>query len=589
MSGRLNYFFKQKVTEAELDLGFSLLEQADRALTVDNLLVGVTTAGTVSQKAGTPNISVDVAAGTVYDKLGQRIAWGATQNINLAVDENNVSTTVTINGQFKKLGLFAKFKRNLTDPRTDGNSNTVYFNEAESFEFIVRQSAQSASPSPVALDATYILLADITRSFNQTQIFNADISTSRREDAIVATAGAFTVRAGTPRGGVQGLLTELNNHVTGVGGIHPATAISFNNAGIVWHNSEALTSATVQAMLQEIVDDLRVATPTSGAHRVGFEGANATWRDGTSLVNSSIQTAIDTIITTLAATAGVPGAKKVGFEPSQSTWLDGQTIIDTSIQDAIDSIPDFLAVNTGFFPGALKIGARASSGSELATGSVDSQLQELATEWGRLVRANTWTAAQTFNGASGDTNAALITTAAATDFKLLWSIACGTLTVRFYSTSSEIFVITRNAYWTGTQWNRDTALNSARWDFGFQFQTKYHPTASAVPWNDNAWESTMTYALDTGEVTGDGLVEQRSYVGTEGYSNGSSNIGGATNYRRKFASTPASVTYTGPLTDDNITGGPFTVSSSGSVYGHGFFVQVGAAGQAYWFGRSNSI
>ena len=37
MADRLDYYFRQRVTEAELDLGFELLEKADRNLAADIL------------------------------------------------------------------------------------------------------------------------------------------------------------------------------------------------------------------------------------------------------------------------------------------------------------------------------------------------------------------------------------------------------------------------------------------------------------------------------------------------------------------------------------------------------------------------
>ena len=41
MSHRLDYYFRQRVSEAELDLGFSQLEQADRDLAADLGFTGV--------------------------------------------------------------------------------------------------------------------------------------------------------------------------------------------------------------------------------------------------------------------------------------------------------------------------------------------------------------------------------------------------------------------------------------------------------------------------------------------------------------------------------------------------------------------
>ncbi len=176
MAGRRNYYFRQKVTEAELDAGFTGLEAADRALAVDNGITGIVSGGSVSQRAAGANLSVDVAAGVVYDKAGQRIAWGGTQNVSVATDYLGTTTTVAGVGNSKVISVFAKFKRNYSDPRTDGNSATVYFVEDESFEFVVRQGSEtSGTPTAPSLDAEYILVCDIVRSYGQTTVVNANI------------------------------------------------------------------------------------------------------------------------------------------------------------------------------------------------------------------------------------------------------------------------------------------------------------------------------------------------------------------------------------------------------------------------------
>ena len=70
-----------------------------------------------------------------------------------------------------------RFDRALSDPRVDGNSLTVFFREDESFKFLVAQGAEApagnAIPPPLHSDA--ILLADITRTFGQTQVLAANI------------------------------------------------------------------------------------------------------------------------------------------------------------------------------------------------------------------------------------------------------------------------------------------------------------------------------------------------------------------------------------------------------------------------------
>lgn len=214
MAGRLNYYFRQKVTESELDQGFDLLEQADRAAITDLGLIGVYNGLAVSEHAAAPNFTVDVTAGCAYDKIGERILVPALQNVDVSVDENGVSTSVAGVGNSKIVSLFAKFTRVLSDPRTDGNNVVVYFNEAESFTFIVRQSAESATPTAPLTDSTLILLADITRSYGDVSVQDDVIDTSRREDTFVRSGFTYSLREGQVLVAFQDVIDNLNDVAT---------------------------------------------------------------------------------------------------------------------------------------------------------------------------------------------------------------------------------------------------------------------------------------------------------------------------------------------------------------------------------------
>src|ERR1700687_1922497 len=128
MANRLDYYFRQRVTEAELDLGFAELEQADQNLAADLGFVGVLANAVVSQHAPVPDLTVDVSGpGAILDGLGQRIFFSALQNVDASKDENGVSTGVSGAGKEKGVSVFVKFDRALSDPRVDGNSLTVFF------------------------------------------------------------------------------------------------------------------------------------------------------------------------------------------------------------------------------------------------------------------------------------------------------------------------------------------------------------------------------------------------------------------------------------------------------------------------------
>lgn len=117
MAHRRDYFFRQRVTEAELDDGFSELEKAGQNLAADLGFVGILANAIASQHAPVADLSVDVSGpGAVLDQLGQRIFFSALQNVNVAQDDGGVSTSVSAAGQEKIVSVFLKFDRALSDP-----------------------------------------------------------------------------------------------------------------------------------------------------------------------------------------------------------------------------------------------------------------------------------------------------------------------------------------------------------------------------------------------------------------------------------------------------------------------------------------
>ena len=112
---RNDYYFRQKVTEAELDDGFDKVEAAIQQSINDQGFVGSFQGGFMSEKSGTPNLSVDLSAPFVaYDQQGRRIAFAAIENVDITLDENGVSTVVATPGNEKIISLFAEFDRALT-------------------------------------------------------------------------------------------------------------------------------------------------------------------------------------------------------------------------------------------------------------------------------------------------------------------------------------------------------------------------------------------------------------------------------------------------------------------------------------------
>lgn len=275
MSDRRDYYFRQVVQEGELDQGFADLENADRNWTLDVGLFGIFYGMGVAQ-AGSPNLTVVVGGpGAAYDQLGQRCLVATNQTVDVSKDSSNVSTAVSTNGKEKKVSVFVQFSRALSDPRVDGNAATVYFQRSESFQFVVAQGAEAnvGFSTPPALMSNAVLLADITLIFNQTQVVNGDISTSRRQDCFVYSGSPRSIRRGRVGDALSDLLSYYNTLVGGTGDTIAATRINYAGGGS-WADASTNPAATVEAQLDKIITDLGGA---SGYAKVGNAGGlNAT-------------------------------------------------------------------------------------------------------------------------------------------------------------------------------------------------------------------------------------------------------------------------------------------------------------------------
>jgi hypothetical protein len=199
MSSRLDFYFRQRVTEAELDLAFALLEQADRNLASDIGVFGLIHGAEVAPHTPVTDLTIHLSAPAVgYDRLGQRIFFGTEQRVDCSIDDAGLPTAVTAAGKERWLGVFLRFDRLLSDPRTDGNSQQVYFRRDESFKLVVRQGAEAnaGAAQKVALQPDELLACDVLRRFGQTQLAAGDMDASRRQSFKFVTGNAVEVVAG---------------------------------------------------------------------------------------------------------------------------------------------------------------------------------------------------------------------------------------------------------------------------------------------------------------------------------------------------------------------------------------------------------
>lgn len=317
MADRKDYYYKQKVTEAELDAGFEGLEEADRAIISDLGLVGVAL-GSVNQRGAGANISVDVNTHIAYDDSGQRILVPSVINQPVAVDYLSASTDVSTTGHSKILSVFLVFQRNLSDPRLDGNSVSVFFDRAEGYAVVVKQGAEATSPTAPPLESGKVLICDITRTFGQTQILNSNISVARRQDMMRLTgAGPVTLSATTAKGIAQALQDALNAHISGATNAHAATAIGYAG-GPAWRDATTNPAATVEAQLDKIITDLGDSSVNGSARisSLSVSGVNVLLASGS--VRSqlvSVLGQLDTLWASLISSApGAAGSGLVGAD-----------------------------------------------------------------------------------------------------------------------------------------------------------------------------------------------------------------------------------------------------------------------------------
>jgi hypothetical protein len=372
MANRRDFYFRQLVAEDEMDESCDGLENADRNIVIDANAEGVWYGLGVSERGAGQNESVDVAAGSAYDQDGQRMHVPSLQNVDVSVDYLGASTQVGSSGNEKLVGVYLKFDRVLSDPRVDGNSITVYWQRDESYEFVVRQGPEEASPATTysALQSDEILLADIRRVYNDNTIADADIETTRRETSWVQIIGE------TP--GIA------------------ADEVSFAPSG-AWADSTTRSASDAEAGINEVATDLAGA---SGYAKVGAGALTATWADSGTVTPGSAQLSavFEKVVSDLA---GSNGQEKIGADALTALWENGTVVTPATAQlnAVLEKLVTDLAAKASVSDcGGDRVGVYQSSGLSInfSDGSIREALVALGTDAGSLSTTNVWTATQTF-------------------------------------------------------------------------------------------------------------------------------------------------------------------------------------------------
>ncbi len=632
MSDRTDFYFRQRVSEAELDLAFALLEKADRDLAADLNIYGIVSGAVPAPHPPVPDLTVDLTApGRAYDNLGQRMFFGTGQTVDCAVDLVGIPTDVATAGNERWLGIFLRFKRQLSDPRTDGNSQQVFFRRDESFELVVRQAPEGAigvAPKP-ALQADELLLCDVRRRPGQTQILATDIDTSRRQafifahgDSVAIEPGTWSILqplAATVQAAFDETEAELRDHFTAVARRHAATAIDYAPHGFV-------SAGNVQAAVDELIDDLATgAVGSSGASRVGVDAAaGAPNALPAGSVKSQLAQLLGFLNTHVSAPTGAHAAAAVSAIPHNN-------IAATNVQAQLQEIVTDLVATGASAPGAGLVGVDAIAGAPtaIAAGTLRAALVTLLGGLNSHVnQANGAHAASAISVADAGANLDAVNVEAAlaeildafeddhfkgneanagqhrtihipplggTKALILDSNASGLVMTRLrIYVDSEYVWFTINASWNGSEWARDgssyycSGLRWSRSDFTFLYDDTF--AATFTSWS-KTWRLPMGNTVNSAfELTGTvretgrlGMEMTNSYNATRTVAGG----GGVT-FRNRFPAAPSSITLS-LHTAGGFSGTPIVAYTDRVGFGFYSYQSLAGGASAYWFGSYTAV
>jgi hypothetical protein len=192
---RRYFFFKQRVTDNEMRAAFDGPESGLKNFATDLGVFGISAGGDVVEH--TPNnMTVDISGPLRgYDQAGQRVVATTPQVLNVALDYLGNPTVPLSVGEARWISVHARFDRVLSDPRVDGNGDTQFWVQDESFELRVVSGVAAASPGHVkpAVPGDALLVCDIELVYGQTLVVNADIDETRKNVLVLFTASTGSV------------------------------------------------------------------------------------------------------------------------------------------------------------------------------------------------------------------------------------------------------------------------------------------------------------------------------------------------------------------------------------------------------------
>jgi hypothetical protein len=397
VSNRVNWFFRQRVAENELDLAFDQVEQADRDFASDIGMFGIISGGEAVPHEPFPDLRIGITGPTrAYDRLGRRVFIPVAQTVDCSRDLSSLPTEVMTPGNERWLSVFIRFNRTLSDPRIDGGGQQVFFRRDESFEIVIRQGpeAPASTAERPSLVVDELLVCDVRRAYGQTQILADDLDVARRQRFLFTPAGNVGVfpsgwNAIVPaQPNVQATLDavdgRLYSHLAGFGDYHKADDILLTPL-IGW-----IPYNRLQDFLEQLIFDLSAGGGQfqPGSSRIGAERV-----DGTpySLDYGSVNDQLKALVGYVN-----DHAKKNPAHPANtiSATTHG-SIASTTVQGQLEEIVSELALQASGNSGGARVGVDAITGTptSLAAGTVRAQLSALLTALNNHASATTGHAA----------------------------------------------------------------------------------------------------------------------------------------------------------------------------------------------------
>jgi len=271
-----DWFYRQRVTEGEMDAGFGAVNTAllaMRTTQIEGVWMGALWgdppqgAPPVPQEHAPQNMTVDIPGPLrAWDSLGNLLFDPTIAiNVDCSADYQGLPTAVLLDVNEKLVTICVAFDWVLSDPRVDGNGDTVYFQKDPSVVYEVYQGAEALIGAAVApaIPADRVILCDVMLNWNDLTIANADIDTDRLQivrknydqSTTLANNGVYTNFPTTGFSAASGptvgnALDEIDGwmtgHLDGTGPHHDSDDIDFDNV------VSGLAATDVKGALDEI-------------------------------------------------------------------------------------------------------------------------------------------------------------------------------------------------------------------------------------------------------------------------------------------------------------------------------------------------